>query len=107
MRVASSNGAAVALLSARMTSGASAANSAANLGMSPAFPRPSGGCSQTGPSWQIVRGKGHEHADVPHSLLPAGLDRPRRRAAEQRDEPPPFLIELHPLPHAERGPHRR
>jgi hypothetical protein len=44
---------------------------------------------QAGPSWQIVCGKRHEHADVPHSLalLRARRERPsRRRAAEKRDE---------------------
>jgi hypothetical protein len=29
------------------------------------------------------------------------------RAAEQRDEVPPVLTELHAIPHDERGPHRR
>src|SRR6516165_8266411 len=39
-------------------------------------------------SFRIVCGEGHEHADTPHplALLRAHRERPRRRAAEQRDE---------------------
>ena len=45
-------------------------------------------------------GVAHEHANSPHSLLRTRHDRPRsRRAAEHGDELPPFLIELHPIPH--------
>jgi hypothetical protein len=44
----------------------------------------------------------HEHADAPHSiglLLRARRERPRCRAAEQRDEvATPHLIELHSVP---------
>jgi hypothetical protein len=53
--------------------------------------------------FRIVRRHVHEHADPPHPLwllLCAPRERPRRRrAAEQRDEVPPFqLIELHSIP---------
>src|SRR5215471_6763988 len=44
-----------------------------------------------GLSFRIVRARGHQHADAPHplALLRARRERPRRRrAAEQRDEPP-------------------
>src|SRR5262245_46965348 len=37
----------------------------------------------------------------------ARRERPRGRATKQRDEVAPFLIELHAIPHAERGPRRR
>ncbi len=50
---------------------------------------------------RIVLGVEHQHADSAHSLalLCAQRQRPRRRrAAEQRDELPSFLIELHPIP---------
>src|SRR5262249_51867318 len=39
-------------------------------------------------SFRIVRGERHEHSDAPHllALLRPRRQRPRRRAAEQRDE---------------------
>jgi hypothetical protein len=40
-------------------------------------------------------------------LAPDRRERPRSRAAEQRYEVAPFWIELHAIPHAEWGPHRR
>src|ERR1700674_2111605 len=42
----------------------------------------------TGLIFWIVRGSGHEHADVPHpvGLLRAYRDRPRRRAAENANK---------------------
>ena len=108
VRVACSNGPTVEVPWARMTSGASAANSAACLRMSAALAaaqrvsirtlRPIGpaqllpapaGTPRRGPEIRIVRGCGQEHADAPHALalLRARGERPRsRRAAEQRDE---------------------
>ena len=108
VRVACSNGATVALPLARMTSGASATNSAAYLRMRSASPAPQRvvdphvaavGPAQllqplqerreAGLSFRIVRGQAHEHADAPHplGLLRARRERPRgRRAAEKRDE---------------------
>ena len=46
---------------------------------------------QTGLSFRAVCGHAHEHADAPHplTLLRPRRERPRRRAAEQRDELPP------------------
>jgi hypothetical protein len=51
----------------------------------------------------VIRRSGAEKADYRHRrLLPARRDRPRRRAAEQRDErASPHSIELHPLPQPE------
>src|SRR5262245_39765528 len=48
-----------------------------------------------GLSFGIVRHPGHKHADAPNTLrlLRAGRERPRRRAAEQRDE----LAALHSI----------
>ena len=108
VRVACSNGPTVEPPGARMTSGASATNSAACLRMSSALPaaqrvsirtlRPIGPAQllqplqerrDAGLRFRIVRGCGHEHADAPHplGLLRARRERPRRRrAAEQRDE---------------------
>jgi hypothetical protein len=46
---------------------------------------------------QII-GRAHDHADAAHSLglLCAGTQRPRCRAAQQRDELTPFQVnELH------------
>jgi hypothetical protein len=60
--------------------------------------------------FRIVLGDAHEHADTPH---PVRLLRPRRErpsrccTADERDELPPILTELHAIPHDERGPHRR
>ena len=108
VRVACSNGPTVEAPWARMTSGASAANSAACLRMSAALavaqrvsirtlrPMVQPNCCQplqerpdAGLKFRIVRGCGQEHADAPHplALLRARRQRPRRRrAAEQRDE---------------------
>ena len=107
VRVACSNGPTVEAPWARMTSGASAANSAACLRISAALAvaqrvsirtlRPMvqpncaapAGTPRRGPEFRIVRGCGQEHADAPHplGLLRARRERPRsRRAAEQRDE---------------------
>ena len=91
-----------------MTSGASAANSAACLRMSAALavaqrvsirtlrpmvqPNSASACrnaADAGLKFRIVRGCGQEHADAPHplGLLRARRQRPRRRrAAEQGDE---------------------
>ena len=91
-----------------MTSGASAANSAACLRISAALavaqrvsirtlrpmlqPNCSSPCrnaADAGLKIRIVRGRGQEHADAPHplGLLRARCKRPRRRrAAEKRDE---------------------
>jgi hypothetical protein len=52
----------------------------------------------------------HEHADAPHAraLLPPRWHRPRRRAAEKRDElAPPQLSKLHPLPPNQASEHNR
>ena len=113
VRVACSNGPTVELPAARMTSGASATNSAACLRMSAALPRPSGidpHVAPIGPAqllqplqerrdagliFRIVRGCGHKHADAPHplGLLRARRERPRRRrAAEKRDELAPLHV---------------
>ena len=108
VRVACSNGPTVAVPEARMTSGASATNSAAYLRnpatlavaqrMSIRTLRPSiqpSSCSacRNAPTQalilRIVRGAPREHADAPHplALLRARRERPRRRrAAEKRDE---------------------
>src|SRR5262245_30346766 len=45
-------------------------------------------CPETDLSHCIVSGAGHQHADAPHphALLRPRRERPRRRAAEQRDE---------------------
>jgi hypothetical protein len=51
--------------------------------------------------FRVVRIDGHEHADPSHplALLRAHRERPRRRAAEQRDElAASQLIELHLVP---------
>src|SRR5262249_51265847 len=56
---------------------------------------------EAGLIFRIVRGCGQENTDAPHTLalLPARRERPRRRAAEKRNELAPFeLIQLHPLP---------
>ena len=116
VRVACCNGPTVGAAMARMTSGASATNSAAYLANALVHRPPPSGCrSRTlRPSVQpnccspcrnaamracalrIVRGRVHEHADAPHplALLRARRQRPRRRAAEQRDE----LAPPHGLP---------
>ena len=105
VRVACSNGPTVEAPWARMTSGASATNSAACLRMSvgiaraPAIVDPHVAADRSSPiaaalqeradaglCFRIVRGCGHEHADAPHplALLRARRERPRRRrAAEQ------------------------
>ena len=118
VRVACSNGPTVEVPVARMTSGASATNSAACLRMSAALvvaqrvsmrtlrPMVQPNCSspcRNAPTqaltFRIVRGCGQEDADAPHplGLLRARRERPRRRAAEQRDE----LAPPHVLPSAE------
>jgi hypothetical protein len=45
-------------------------------------------CREASPGLRIVFGECHEHADAPHALalLRARRERPRSRAAEQRDE---------------------
>src|SRR5262249_6858851 len=45
-------------------------------------------CAEAGLKFSIVRHCGQQHADAPHALalLRARSERPRRRAAEQRDE---------------------
>ena len=112
--VACSNGATAALPLARMTSGASATKSTACLRVSSASPaaqrvsirtlRPIGPAQllqplrehrDAGLPFRIVRGQRHEHADAPHplALLRARRERPRRRAAEERDE----LAALHSI----------
>jgi hypothetical protein len=62
---------------------------------------------QTAPD-RVLR-SGVEIPDHRHRrLLRTRRERPRGyRAAEQRDEVPPVLTELHANPHDERGPHRR
>ena len=119
-RVASSRGPALELPPARMTSGASAANSAACLRISAALVaaqrivdvhvtadgpaqkrQPLQERSDAGLPYRIVCDGGQKHADTPHplGLLSPRRQRPRRRAAEQRDELATFhSIELHPLP---------
>ena len=105
VRVACSNGPTVVAPEARMTSGASATNSAACLRISAASavaqrvsirtlrPMVQPNCCQplqerrdAGLTFRIVRGCGQEHADAPHALglLRARRERPappRRRAA--------------------------
>ena len=52
----------------------------------------------------------HQNSDAAHafSSLRARRERPRRgRAADERYDLAPPLIELHAIPHAERGPHCR
>ena len=97
VRVACSNGPTVEVPGARMTSGASATNSAACLRISTALPWPSGcrsarcgrgpaqllpapaGTPRAGLTLRIVSRCGHEHADAPHplALLRARGERPR------------------------------
>src|SRR5262245_21346714 len=49
-----------------------------------------------------------EESDNRHRLLRTRRERPSgRRAAEQRDERAPVMIELHAIPDEERGPHCR
>jgi hypothetical protein len=45
-------------------------------------------CGDEGPSLPVALGKAHQHADPPHpvALLRARCERPRRRAADERDE---------------------
>ena len=108
VRVICSNCPTVEPPEARMTSGASATNSAACRRMSPGIGsgpadidlqvaadrpaqqrQPLQERSDAGLIWRIVRGCGQEHADTPHplGLLRSRHQRPRRRrAAEQRDE---------------------
>ena len=97
-----------------MTSGASAANSAACLRISAALvvaqrvsirtlrPMVQPNCCQplqerrdAGLIFRIVRGCGQEHADAPHplGLLRARRERPRRRRTTQNTEkfPPPHV----------------
>src|SRR5262245_20974853 len=53
------------------------------------------------PSFRIALRPAHQHADLPHplGLLRARRERPRSRAAEQRDELAPLqVIELHSVP---------
>ena len=97
-----------------MTSGASAANSAACLRMASALAvahRMSiAHIAADGPiqllqrlqerretclKFRIVRSYGHEHPDAPHAvaLLRTRRERPRRRAAEQRDELAPLSFD--------------
>src|SRR5215468_5331178 len=47
-------------------------------------------CSDPSKRFRIVRGRGHQHTDAPNALglLRPRRERPRRRAAEQRDELP-------------------
>ena len=62
-----------------------------------------------GDCFRVGRGRGVQHADPPYraGLLRARRDRPRSRAAEQRDELAAFqLIELHLVPH-DPGAHNR
>ncbi len=49
-------------------------------------------CREACLHFRIVLGIGHQHADAPHplGLLRARRERPRRRAAEQRDELAPL-----------------
>src|SRR5262245_57828285 len=49
----------------------------------------------------------HNNTPCPLALLRSRRDRPRHRAAEQRDEVASVAIELHAIPHDERGPHHR
>ena len=120
VRVACSNAATAGLPLERMTSDASATNSAAYSRTSSALPRGPAGIDlrvaadaptqflqplqercDAGLSLRIVRGLAHEHADAPHplALLRTRRERPRgRRTAEQRDELAPLLI---------RSPHQR
>src|SRR5262249_4097575 len=55
---------------------------------------------EAGLGFRIVCRDTHQHANVPHPpLLPVCRKRPRRRAAEQRDELATFhLTEMHPIP---------
>ena len=106
VRVACSSGLTVAVPLARMTSGASATNSAACLRISAASPaaqrvsirtlRPIGPaqlrqrlqeCRDAGLKFRIVRGCGHEHADAPHplGLLRARRERPHAAAPPSRE----------------------
>src|SRR5262245_9659556 len=102
VRVAWSSGGMVASPVARMTSGASAANSVACLRISAALAvaqrmsicmlRPMAQPSSApdaGLKYRIVRGRGKTYGDALHllTLLPPRRDRPRdRRATEQADE---------------------
>ncbi|HKD92513.1 MAG TPA: hypothetical protein VKB56_11430 [Terriglobales bacterium] len=55
---------------------------------------------EAGLHFRTIHGQRREHADAPHpvSLLRARRERPRSRAAEQRDEGAAFqLIELHSI----------
>src|SRR5262245_30216976 len=56
------------------------------------FPQPAQERRDAGSAFRIVRGGAHEHADTSHlvGLLRARRQRPRRRAAEQRDELAPL-----------------
>src|SRR5262245_24804726 len=49
-------------------------------------------CCKASLEYRIACGCGQEHADAPHApvLLGSRYERPRRRAAEQRDERAPF-----------------
>jgi len=58
-------------------------------------------CGAGGFAWRAADGELYGRSIA---LLRPCRERPcGRRAAEQRDELAPFLIELHPIPHAERG----
>src|SRR5262249_61738759 len=59
-------------------------------------------CNDAGPHFGIILVIWMQECDAPHalSLLRPRRERPRRRAAEQRDELAPFhLTEMHPIPH--------
>src|SRR5262249_50629017 len=45
----------------------------------------------------LARTRIHQHADASHALLPARCQRPRRRAAEQRDELAPLQLRDHSI----------
>src|SRR5262249_31594573 len=63
--------------------------------------QPFDNCCEAGLIFRVFGGEGEEYRDAPHTLalLRSRRERPRRRAAEQRNEVAPFpLTEMHPIP---------
>jgi hypothetical protein len=54
-------------------------------------------CGDEGLSFPVALGIAHEHANAPHALLRPRRERPRSRAAEQRDELAPLHCPVPPV----------